>query len=257
MPVMAKAQSTFTDTIYFDRDWNRIALKDSASFFRPPIKILDESHYLIEDYYVSGVRQMTEVCADTNADMPDGQSLRYHENGKKEGEMYFVDGIKNGDYAFYHENGQLAESGKYKMGFFDGEIVSYYKNGIVCRMEKYDDGTMKWGKCFTKQGKDTAYYMDRSIPRYPGGDELYEAYILKKMRYPNYCWKHKIKGTVYIEADIDEKGKIYKTQITRSVHPLLDAEALRLIQNMPKWEPAIGEDGKPIKSYRNLDVLFE
>ena len=40
------------------------------------------------------------------------------------------------------------------------------------------------------------------------------------------------------------------------MHPLLDAEVVRVVKSMPKWEPA-KLDGKAVRSRFNLPVMFK
>jgi hypothetical protein len=257
LPVFAIAQSTLTDTIYFDENWQRILPKDSASFFRLPVKKTDAIHYLIKDYYANGGRQMSCHSLDTNGDIRDGLCTSFYKNGQKENYTYYVNDEEDGECASYYEDGSVFITGKYKKGFYDGEIARYYRNGKVARKERYNNGKMLSGFCFTKEGKDTSYFFERSVARFPGGDKFYKGYVKKRLHYPNYCWRNKIKGRVFVFTYFDEKGKIYKTEIDKSIHPLLDEEALRIINNMPTWEPALDDNGKPVKSERSLDILFE
>ena len=62
------------------------------------------------------------------------------------------------------------------------------------------------------------------------------------------------KGKVY---DIVEKnGSISNVKVVRSVHPLLDAEAMRVVNSMPKWTPG-KRDGKPVRVKFNIPVQFK
>ena len=44
--------------------------------------------------------------------------------------------------------------------------------------------------------------------------------------------------------------------MVQSANPLLDAEALRVIKNMPDWKPGKNEKGEPVNVAVNLPVQF-
>ena len=51
-------------------------------------------------------------------------------------------------------------------------------------------------------------------------------------------------------------GSITKPAVVRSLHPLLDAEALRVVAAMPKWSPGMTM-GKKVEVKYNLPVSFK
>lgn len=92
-------------------------------------------------------------------------------------------------------------------------------------------------------------------PEFPGGLPGYAEFFKKNMKYPAECEENGISGRVLVKFTVDEKGAIVDPFILKSAHPLLDAEALRLVKAMPKWTP--GEDGgKPTAVKYVLPVTF-
>ena len=65
-----------------------------------------------------------------------------------------------------------------------------------------------------------------------------------------------IEGRVVVGFVIDTDGSITDPKIVRSVHPLLDAEALRVVKLMPKWEPAFSF-WESVKVKYNLPITFK
>ena len=65
----------------------------------------------------------------------------------------------------------------------------------------------------------------------------------------------RISGKVLLSFVIDRDGSITDAKIVQSVHPLLDAEALRIINAMSKWKPG-KKDGKPVKVQFTVPVEF-
>ena len=74
-------------------------------------------------------------------------------------------------------------------------------------------------------------------PRFPGGEEALMAFIEKEMKYPDESVKYGEQGRVVIEFTVDKKGNIVNPRVIRTVTPLLDREALRIVSKMPRWLP--------------------
>ncbi len=71
------------------------------------------------------------------------------------------------------------------------------------------------------------------------GKDSYYDYIAKNMKYPERELIHKINGTVWVTAEIDSDGSVGKVQLQQGVNSDdLNDEAIRLVKNMPKWDPA-------------------
>ena len=88
-------------------------------------------------------------------------------------------------------------------------------------------------------------------PSFPGGFGKFYSYINKNMKYPKDAKKEKIKGRVLIEFVIDSTGYI-RTDSTKIIQPLFescDLEAIRLINESPKWNP-----GRVTKINKNVPV---
>ena len=95
--------------------------------------------------------------------------------------------------------------------------------------------------------------MVEKMPSFPGGSEALKEYLKKNTRYPNpdAC----IQGRVVVVFVVDEKGNLSDVKVARSVEPSLDAEAVRVVKSMPRWNPGI-EKGKAVKVRYTLPVTF-
>lgn len=93
------------------------------------------------------------------------------------------------------------------------------------------------------------------LPEFPGGMVEFMKWITKNLRYPREAHQQKIQGKVLVAFIIGKDGTVSELKVTQKVHPLLDAEALRVMKMMPKWKP--GEDkGKPCLTYFCIPVNF-
>ncbi|MDH6356853.1 M56 family metallopeptidase [Parabacteroides sp. PF5-9] len=77
------------------------------------------------------------------------------------------------------------------------------------------------------------------MPRFPGGDQKLLDYISQHIRYPEEAIRERISGIAVCSFIVAKDGTIHNTEIVRSVSPTLDAEALRVVQSMPVWEPGV------------------
>mgnify|MGYP000905633246 FL=1 len=75
------------------------------------------------------------------------------------------------------------------------------------------------------------------MPSFPGGTEGLMRYLSKNIKYPVGAQKAGTQGRVVVEVIIDANGNVTNPKVSQGVDPLLDAEAIRVTANMPKWQP--------------------
>jgi len=102
---------------------------------------------------------------------------------------------------------------------------------------------------------DTVYPYVPKWAAFPGGDEALRGWLYKRIKYPMEAQERNIQGKVFVKFIVRYDGSIDKIGIAKSVHPLLDNEAIRLVKAMPKWIPA-QKNGKNVSSYFTLPITF-
>lgn len=100
-----------------------------------------------------------------------------------------------------------------------------------------------------KYGDNKVFVVVENMPEFPGGTKALMKYIGENVKYPAEAKKKEIEGRVFIGFVIDKEGNVTKTKVLREVNPLLDAEALRVINSMPKWKPGTQKGKKVCVSY--------
>lgn len=90
---------------------------------------------------------------------------------------------------------------------------------------------------------------------FPGGNDGYQKYIAENLKYPQAAKDNGIEGEVGVQFTVNADGSIGNIRIKRMVDPDLEAEAIRLIKQMPKWTPA-SDNGTPVESVAELNVSF-
>lgn len=94
------------------------------------------------------------------------------------------------------------------------------------------------------------------MPQFEGGESGLKNWINQNMNYPQEALANKEEGRVMIKLIITEDGSVSESKVVRHVSDLLDAEALRLVSQMPKWKPAM-QDGKPCSVEYMLPIVFK
>ncbi|WP_375559577.1 energy transducer TonB [Bernardetia sp. OM2101] len=92
-------------------------------------------------------------------------------------------------------------------------------------------------------------------PTYEGGMNEFYKYISENLTYPPNAKEKNITGKVFIQFVVDKDGSIIDAKVVKSVDKELDAEALRVIQNSPKWI-AGKQRGKNVKVRMNIPIVF-
>lgn len=110
---------------------------------------------------------------------------------------------------------------------------------------------------FSNGGKDdNVYDITEEPPSFPGGQAAMKTYLARNIKYPPTAMKNKIEGRVILQFVVRADGSISNTHVMRSISPELDAEAVRVIANMPKWNPG-KQDGKPVNVKFTIPVSFK
>lgn len=93
-------------------------------------------------------------------------------------------------------------------------------------------------------------------PEFPGGEEALYKYLAENIKYPEKAKNNKVEGRVYITFVIEKDGNVSDAKVLRSVNEELDAEALRVINAMPKWKPGM-QRGVPVRVQYNIPITFK
>ena len=108
-----------------------------------------------------------------------------------------------------------------------------------------------------KQLKGTPVFeLVEEMPEFPGGGmSALMGYLKDNMRYPASAKEKGTQGRVTVQFVVDKDGSIKEPKLLRSVDKDMDAEALRLISNMPKWKPG-RQKGQPVAVKYTVPVMF-
>ena len=103
---------------------------------------------------------------------------------------------------------------------------------------------------------DMVFDVVEVMPQFPGGQIAMLQYLMKNIKYPEQAVKEGIQGRVTVRFIVEKDGSISDVKPVLSVHPLLNKEAVRVVESMPKWSPG-KQNGKPVRVRYNLPVMFK
>ena len=154
---------------------------------------------------------------------------------------------RNGEFSLEAKKGDRIEV--MYVGYANGTVVvSDPQVKFDIRLQKDDSDV--------SSTNDNPFDVVEEMPQFPGGAAALMQYLSKNIRYPEEAHKNNIQGRVIVNFIVETDGSITEAKVTRSIHPLLDAEALRVINAMPKWNPGM-QGGKPVRVKYTVPVTFK
>ncbi len=102
---------------------------------------------------------------------------------------------------------------------------------------------------------DAPFVVVEQMPHFPGGDEELINFIKNNTIYPEAAKTDRIEGRVIIRFVVNTEGKVKGLSVLKGVHPLLDAEALKVISKLPAFEPGM-QGGKAVDVWFSAPVTF-
>ena len=154
---------------------------------------------------------------------------------------------RNGEFSLEAKKGDRIEV--MYVGYANGTVVvSDPQVKFDIRLQKDDSDV--------SSTNNNPFDVVEEMPQFPGGAAALMQYLSKNIRYPEEAHKNNIQGRVIVNFIVETDGSITEAKVTRSIHPLLDAEALRVINAMPKWNPGM-QGGKPVRVKYTVPVTFK
>ena len=89
---------------------------------------------------------------------------------------------------------------------------------------------------------------------FPGGNLELVKYMKENMQWQQ--GQLTVAGKVFVSFIIDAKGIISDVRVIRELCETCDKEAIRLIKEMPQWNPAT-KNGKKIASEKTIPIQFD
>ena len=105
------------------------------------------------------------------------------------------------------------------------------------------------------QNTEEVFMVVENMPEFPGGLNACLKFLADHVAYPKEAAEKKIQGRVIVQFVVMKDGSIANARVIRSVDPLLNAEALRVIGLMPKWKPGT-QRGQAVNVKFTMPITF-
>ena len=102
---------------------------------------------------------------------------------------------------------------------------------------------------------DEFFMVVENMPEFPVGDLGLMKYIQKNVKYPPISKQYNITGKVYVSFIVEKSGYVSNVKIVRGVDKNLDAEAVRVVNSLPKYKPG-KQRGKPARVMFTIPINF-
>lgn len=237
-------------TTFYDSQW-KITTSKKSSFSRSIVK--KDTLFLVEYFDNNYLRIESGQYLSLNPPIRHGRFVNYYTNGQILSDYFYENDSLEGECIDYYINGSIRVKANYHKNVKNGVYGEFLESGDPIVTREYTNGAITKDKLaykviddknnfYTKIEADTALV----LPHFPNGKSAMTAFIDKNLKFPDAAKNKGISGESVIAFDIEVDGSITNIRVVKSLHPLLDEEAIRVVKLMPKWVPAT-KRGKPIK----------
>ncbi|WP_162550280.1 energy transducer TonB [Hymenobacter nivis] len=220
---LAQVPPARPDTTFFDAGWHHLG-RPNAVFFGW-VTPLDSGRCRIQTYYLTGERQFDA----TGRLGPPVQ--------------------RDGPATFYYRSGQVHSTGQYAQGKQTGSW-QYWQ----------EDGTPKLTRTYvprppTPDGSVPQFV--EQMPVFAGGMAGLARYLATHAHYPSPIDKTQPRpaGRVFVQFVVGPTGDVLRPVVIKGFDPACDAEALRVVASLPRWEPG-RRNGEPVEVRFVVPLIF-
>ncbi len=103
---------------------------------------------------------------------------------------------------------------------------------------------------------ETVYTVVELMPQYPGGTDSLINYLVNNITYPQQAKDAGIEGRVLVSFVVEKDGAINDVEVKRGFEGSCDAEAKRVVETMPNWNPG-QQRGEPVRVSFVLPISFK
>lgn len=105
--------------------------------------------------------------------------------------------------------------------------LAFRNEPVAEKKDRTSEGVVAYYDCDQRP-----MFLNSADPR-----QFLEKWVYQYLRYPPDAVENGIQGTVQVNFVIDKDGKVREVKVAKSVDPLLDEEAVRVVSASPKWRP--------------------
>ncbi|NLX67251.1 MAG: energy transducer TonB [Bacteroidales bacterium] len=146
------------------------------------------------------------------------------------------------------------------------EIIEVVEEKVDTRMEikSEDDQSQRQTEIYipppppkpkVEEVTEEIFVVVEEQPEFPGGQAAMMKFLSDNIKYPVIAQENGIQGRVICNFVVERDGSITDVQVVRGQDPSLDREAVRVIQQMPRWKPG-KQRGSAVRVRFTLPVVF-
>lgn len=255
----------------------------------------NDNSYILRTFFPETKQITSEIkFKDKSVRIANGKAKYWHENGNLKSEGTYSNSHSVGLWKFYHrKTGNISSKGKFdsnkKQGVWEiydtngrlQEILNY-NNGIrEGKFTQYDslkivinEGIYKADTIFQQTKIDTTdstldFGITEQMPYLSKCKEIknrelrnkcsYKAlleYIYRNLKYPKNARKMGLEGMTVTQFAIDKDGSIKDIDVVIGLCQEFKDLNLKILSNMPKWEPGI-QHGEKVKVLYTLPIKYK
>ena len=217
------------DTTFWDGSWRRVQRSNAVYYgWTTPA---DSGRCRIQDFYLTGERQMEALGWPGPPVVKDGPATYYFRSGAKRTTGHFANGKREGVWQYWNEDGTLRQ----KTTWHAGHTV------VVFTKEADADSRVP--------------QIVEQMPRFPGGLSVVQ-YLARTVRRPAGAPPIQGDGKVLVQFIVGPQGTITSTSLLKGIGPAYDAEVLRAVATLPRWQPGL-LNGEPTAVRFIVPVVFQ
>ncbi len=107
----------------------------------------------------------------------------------------------------------------------------------------------------SREMNEQVFTVVEKMPSFPGGDAELLKYIATNIKYPKESQDNGEQGRVICSFIVGRDGSVNNPEVLRGVTPLLNEEAVRVINTMPRWNPGM-QRGKAVAVKYAVPITF-
>jgi TonB family protein len=180
------------------------------------------------------------------------------EQKKSTSEKILAITTQNGDITFtgtpddVKKVSELLQSGKFEVSTIEKNNGKFQ---LVLKEKSTEAKTVPSQEPGIEEKTDEVFIIVEKMPEFPGGEAAFRSHIAKAVEYPVEAAKKGIQGKVYVTFVVGKDGAVKNAKIIRGVDPMLDKEALRVVNSLPKWIPG-EQGGKKVSVAYTVPISF-
>lgn len=218
------------DTTFWDGSWKRVSRRNALYYgWTVP---LDSGRCRILDFYFTGERQMEALGRP-------GPPI-----------------VKEGLATYYYRSGVKKAAGQYANGKHEGLWLYWAEDGSLKRQIQWRNGTAFAPLRAARDPLANVPQLIEQMPHFPGPLSVGQYLAAAMRRPPGPLPGGGSEGKVFVEFVVGPQGNVTSARIVKGCAPEYDAEVLRAVVALPRWQPG-KQNGQPTAVRMTIPITFQ